>query len=67
MPATKAKKRKREGEQMITPEPVVGNGVMSESEINKIVMERVLRERSTWTVSDERFEVCILFWRRADG
>lgn len=57
LPATKTKKRKRE-EPIITPEPVVvESGIMSESEINKIVMERVLRERSTWTVSDERFEV----------
>jgi hypothetical protein len=55
--AAKTKKRKRE-EPMITPEPVgVETTVLSESEINKIVMERVLRERSTWTVSDERFEV----------
>ena len=57
MPATKTKKRKRE-EPMIIPQPVMENGgMMSESEINKIVMERVLRERSSWTVSDERFEV----------
>ena len=56
----KTRKRKRE-EPMTTPEPAaVETGVLSETEINKIVMERVLRERSTWTVSDERFEVLYL-------
>ena len=51
------KKRKREEPRMITPEPVIVHEESSEAEINRIVMEKVLRERSTWTVSDERFEV----------
>ncbi len=51
------KKRKREEHRMITPEPVIVHEEFSEAEINRIVMEKVLRERSTWTASDERFEV----------
>lgn len=54
------KKRKREEVRMITPEPVVVSEDSSEVEINRIVMEKILRERSTWTASDERFEVYIL-------
>jgi gas vesicle protein len=68
------KKRKREEPRMITPEPVVVSEDLSEVEINRIVMERVLRERSSWSISDERFEVCsdktgandslyAIFWR----
>lgn len=53
------KKRKREEPRMITPEPVIVHEELSDVEINRIVMEKVLRERSTWTVSDERFEVCL--------
>jgi len=52
------KKRKREEPRMITPEPVVVAEDLGEVDINRIVMERVLRERSSWTLSDERFEVC---------
>lgn len=51
------KKRKREEPRMITPEPVVVHEELSEAEINRIVMEKVLQERSIWTISDERFEV----------
>ena len=54
------KKRKRE-ERMVTPEPVTAPMVvveeMNESEINQLVFERVLKERSSWTASDERFHV----------
>jgi hypothetical protein len=54
------KKRKREEPRMVTPEPVIVPEESSEVEINRIVMEKVLRERSTWTISDERFEVFII-------
>ena len=52
------KKRKREEPRMITPEPVIVSEDLNETEINRIVMEKVLRDRSSWMVSDERFEVC---------
>ena len=54
------KKRKRE-ERMVTPEavtpPVVAVEELNESETTKLVLERVLKERSAWTASDERFQV----------
>ena len=54
------KKRKRD-ERMVTPEPitvpVVAVEEINESEITKLVLERVLKERSSWTASDERFQV----------
>jgi hypothetical protein len=49
-----AKKRKRE-ERMETPEPVVVE--VNEGEITRLVLERVLKDRSSWTPSDERFQV----------
>ena len=60
----RGKKRKLE-EQRVTPEPVVmvedvKNEVLSEEEINRLVMEKILRDRSVWEVSDERFEVCVV-------
>lgn len=61
-----AKKRKRE-ERMETPEPVVVEEV-SEGEITRLVLERVLKERSSWTPSDERFQVTLLLrFLGADG
>jgi hypothetical protein len=61
------KKRKRE-ERMVTPEPpqlpVVAAAApvavleeVNEAEINSLVLERVLKERSSWAASDERFQV----------
>ena len=55
------KKRKREESGQITPEPqpsmAVQDETVSEAEINRIVMEKVLRERAAWKSGDERFEV----------
>lgn len=57
---TKSKKRKR-GEPVpekpfVMVEEPESSG-LSEGEINRIVMEKVFRERSSWTSADERFEV----------
>ena len=64
------RKRKREeprGEVVeVQPQQIVGRqetgvGAVSEEEINRIVMDKVLRERASWTNEDERFEVDILY------
>ena len=55
------KKRKREESRQITPDPQAGvvmqDDAVSEAEMNRIVLEKVLRERASWTNEDERFEV----------
>ena len=67
------KKRKREEPRVEVletgPEQTVrvqetGAGSVSEAEINRIVMDKVLRERASWTNEDERFEVIFSLLRR---
>ena len=55
-----SKNRKRKRSEPVPEKPFVmmeESSGLSDGEINRIVMERVFRERSSWTTTDERFEV----------
>lgn len=56
--STTQKKRKHE-EARVTPDRIFPVEEVSEVEINRIVIERIICDRASWTISDERFEVAL--------
>jgi hypothetical protein len=54
------KNRKRKRSEPVPEKPSVmveESSGLTDGEINRIIMEKVFRERSSWTTTDERFEV----------
>src|SRR5579871_6021394 len=57
--SAKEKKRKREEEAQEILVPMQLDPVVSETEISRLVMEKLIQNRSLWTITDDRFEVII--------